>query len=80
VFKPFTDMIKGFSICAVASTTGTILFKDGGAGGATVMELDIPSNTNPNSFYVLIPGEGILAETSLAVTTGSGASAIIYYG
>ena len=72
--------IKGFSICAVASTAGTILFKDGGAGGTTVMELDIPSNTNPNSFFVLIPGEGILCSSSIYATLTGIASVTVFYG
>ena len=44
--------VKGFSICATASTAGTLMLKNGGSGGTVLIEIDIPSNSNPNSFYV----------------------------
>ena len=49
--------IKGFSICATASTAGTLLLKDGGSSGTTMIEIDIPSNSNPNSFMLLFPAK-----------------------
>lgn len=40
-------------------TEGNILFKNGGASGATLLELDVgPSDTF--TIYLLLPGEGIL--------------------
>jgi len=72
--------IKGFSICAVASSTGTLLLKDGGSGGATVIEIDIPSNSNPNSFYVSVPGEGVLCSTNIYATLTNIASITVFYG
>ena len=72
--------IKGFSICAVASTAGTLLLKDGGSGGATVVEVDIPSNSNPNSFYVSVPGEGVLCKTNIYATLTNISSVTVFYG
>lgn len=72
--------LKGFSLCATASTAGTAVFKDGGASGMTICELDIPSNSNPNSFFTLIPGEGILCSTSIYVSITGIASVTAYYG
>jgi hypothetical protein len=72
--------VKGFSICATASTPGTLLLKDGGSGGTTLLEVDIPSNTNPNSFYTLVPGEGVLFSTSIYATLTGIASVTLYYG
>lgn len=72
--------IKGFSICATASTTGTLVLKDGGSGGTTVIELDIPSTVNPVSFYNLVPGEGVLCEKSIYATLTGIASVTVYYG
>ena len=72
--------VKGFSICASPSSAGTLLLKDGGSGGTTVLELDIPSNSNPNSFYNLIPGEGILCSTDIYATLTGIASVTVYYG
>ena len=72
--------VKGFSICATASTAGTLLLKDGGSGGTTLLEVDIPSNSNPNSFYTLIPGEGIRFTTNVYATLTGIASITVYYG
>ena len=72
--------VRGFSICATASSAGTLLLKDGGSSGTTLLEVDIPSNSNPNSFYTLIPGEGILFSTNVYATLTGIASVTVYYG
>lgn len=72
--------VKGFSICATASTAGTLQLKDGGSTGAVVIEVDIPSNSNPNSFYTLVPGEGVLCSSSIYATMTGIASVTVYYG
>lgn len=72
--------VKGFSICATASQAGTLLLKDGGSGGTTLIEIDIPSNSNPNSFYVLVPGEGVKFNTSVYATLTNIASVTVFYG
>lgn len=71
--------VKGFSICATASVAGTLLLKDGGSSGTTLIEIDIPSNSNPNSFYVNIPGEGVLFETDVYASLTNIASVTIFY-
>jgi hypothetical protein len=72
--------VKGFSICATASQTGTLLLKDGGSSGTTRIEIDIPSNSNPNSFYVAIPQEGVLFTTDVYATLTNIASVTVFYG
>jgi len=72
--------IKGFVICATASVAGTLILKDGGSGGTTMIEVDIPSNSNPNSFYVLVPGEGVLCLTNIYATMTNIASVTVFYG
>ena len=72
--------VKGFSICATASTAGTLLLKDGGSSGTTLIEVDIPSNSNPNSFYTLVPGEGVRFSTDVYATLTGIASVTVYYG
>ena len=72
--------VKGFSICATASSAGTLLLKDGGSSGTTLIEIDIPSNSNPNSFYVLVPGEGVLFGTNISATLTNIASVTVFYG
>jgi hypothetical protein len=72
--------IKGIALCATASTAGTLILRDGGSGGANVLELDIPSNSNPNSFYLLIPGEGVLCATNIYASITGLASVTVFYG
>jgi len=72
--------IKGFSICATASSAGTLVLKDGGSSGVSVVEIDIPSNSNPNSFYVAIPGEGVLCQTNIYATLTNISSVTVFYG
>ena len=72
--------VKGFSICATASTAGTLILKDGGSSGTNLIEIDIPSNSNPNSFYVAIPQEGVLFQTNVYATLTNIASVTVFYG
>lgn len=72
--------VKGFSICANASQAGTLMLKDGGSGGTTLIEIDIPSNSNPNSFYVAIPSDGVKFETNVYATLTNVASVTVFYG
>lgn len=72
--------VKGFSICATASQAGTLLLKDGGSSGTTLIEIDIPSNSNPNSFYVLVPGDGVKFNTNVYATLTNIASVTVFYG
>ena len=60
-----------------AATSGTVAITDGATGGTL---FSFPAPTAIGTIHILIPGEGILATTSLYVTTGAGAAAIIYYG
>jgi hypothetical protein len=72
--------IKGIAICATASTTGVLVLRDGGSGGAVAIELDIPPNSNPNSFYVSVPGEGVLCATNIYASITGLASVTVFYG
>ena len=72
--------IKGIAICANAGTAGVLVLRDGGSGGAVAIELDIPANSNPNSFYLLIPGEGVLCATNIYASITGLASVTVFYG
>lgn len=72
--------VKGFAICATASQAGTLLLKDGGSGGTTRIEIDIPSNSNPNSFYVAVPGEGVRFYDNIYASLTGIASVTVFYG
>lgn len=69
--------IKSLVMCANASVIGTVVLKN---GTATVVEIDIPANSNPNSFNVLIPGEGVLCTANVYATMTNLASVTVFYG
>ena len=71
------NRLKALTI-SFAATNGTVVVKDGAAGATTLFSFPAPGAIG--TIHILIPGEGILATTSLAVTTGAGASVIVYYG
>jgi len=60
-------------------TAGSVIFKDGGASGTTVMTLNtVASATQPT--YVLFPGEGVLFSTNVYGDVTSIGSVTIFYG
>jgi len=73
--------LKGLIICPAASTAATIQFKDGGSSGTVLLEIDIASNTNPNTYTFDIPGEGIKFNTSLYLALSASVTGItVFYG
>jgi len=64
--------LKGFSITPVAATAATFEFRDGGATGVILVQIDIASQTNPVPYYMLVPGEGVLFSTTLHLTISIG--------
>ncbi len=71
--------LAGFTLVGGA-TTGTVQFRDGGASGTVLCEVDVPGNTNVNSFYVLVPGTGIRFFTNIYATFSGGlASCTTFY-
>lgn len=67
--------LKGFTVGPPVNVLVTFEFRDGGATGPILAQFDIPANTNPNSFFVSIPGEGILFQTNIYMTISAGAFA-----
>ena len=74
--------LKGFSVAPAVSTAATYEFRDGSATGDIICQMDIPSNSNPNSFYVAIPHEGVLFPNGIYLTfsVGSVSGITIFYG
>ena len=64
--------LKGFSVAPPTSVAATFSFRDGSATGPIKVQIDLPSNSNPNSFYVNIPGEGVRFTTSIYFTIDVG--------
>ena len=67
-------------VVTCAATASSVALKDGGSSGTTMIEIDIPSNSNPNSFYVAVPGEGVLCATNIYATLTNIASVTVFYG
>ena len=68
--------IKGYQAIS-GGTAGDIIFTDGN-GGATLLRFKIGTGTQP--IGLLIPGEGILAESSVYVTLPTNAEVTVFYG
>ncbi len=58
------------------SSTGSVVMKDGGSSGTTIMTLNTVANGE--TFNVLIPAEGVLFETSIYATL-SNAKVTVFY-
>lgn len=72
------NRLKGYQ-CLSGGTAGDIIFRDGGASGTIRLQFNVPANTN-NPFANLIPGEGILFDTSIHVTVPTAAKVTVFYG
>ena len=72
--------IKGFVMCANANAAGKLILRNGGVSGTLAIEVDVPSNSNPNSFYVLVPGQGVLCSTDVYASLSGLASVTVFYG
>jgi hypothetical protein len=55
---------------------GTVVIKDGGAGGTTVFSFTAPAAAG--SVNVLLPGEGIRCNTSIYATLSSSTVTVMY--
>lgn len=58
--------VKGMVITSTGAGAGSVVLKDGGSGGTTKLEVDVPATA---AFHnVVIPGEGVLFETNVYAT------------
>jgi len=62
------------------ASAGSVVFKDGGSGGTTLMTLNTPTAVDQGTFWLLMPGEGILVETNLYATLTNVGSVMVFYG
>ncbi len=62
-----------------SATAGSVVFKDGGSGGTTLITLNtVASATQPT--YLIFPGEGVLFSTNIHGTVTNVTSVTIFYG
>ena len=73
--------IKGVYINPGAST-GSVVFKDGGANGTTVLTLNTPAlgANGSSTVYILLPGEGIWCASNVHATLSQVAAVTTFYG
>jgi len=75
----FRTRVKAIYGVAGASV-GSVKFYDGtSATGTPLINIDTPAGTG-NSFYMMIPGEGVLFETGVYVDVTTITGVTIYYG
>ena len=67
--------VRGIHYSANASA-GSILVKDGGSGGSTILTIATSANAYGN---VVIPGDGILCNSNVYVALTNVASATVFY-
>ena len=74
--------LKGIVVSPKATTAATFEIRNGSASGAVLYTMDIASLGTPNTFNILVPGEGILATTGLYLTlsVGSVTGITVFYG
>ena len=74
--------LKAFIITPAVTTACTFEIRDGSATAPVLFTMDITSQTVANSTYILVPGEGILANTGLNLTlsVGSLTGLTVFYG
>ena len=62
-----------------SGTAGSVVFKDGGASGATRLTVNtVASATQPT--YMLMPGEGVLFSTNIYVDVSNIGYVMVFYG
>ena len=63
------------------ANAGTISFYNGTSNSdPSIILLPVPAAANQGAFFLLIPGEGILAQDGVYVEIGTAASVIVIYG
>ena len=74
--------LKGLVVAPAVSTAATFEFRDKSATGPILFQMDVPVNSNPNSYYINVPGEGILYSTGIYLTlsVGSVTGITAFYG
>ena len=60
-----------------SGSAGSVVLKDGGSGGTTLMSIATAANGEP--FSVVIPANGVLFETDVHATL-SNAAVTVFYG
>jgi len=70
--------IKGiYVVCGVSA--GSVVIANGN-GGTTLLTLNTPTAADAGYAYIILPGEGILAERAVYGTVTNATSTVVFYG
>ena len=72
--------VKGLVITPTATSAGSVVLKDGGAGGTARLTINVDAGNTGNTFNVVIPGEGIVFDTSVYSDITTVTSVTVFYG
>lgn len=73
----YRTRVKSLVITSTA-TAGSVVLKDGGAGGTALLTLNTPAAADFHN--VLIPGQGVLFERDVYVDVTDVSSVTVFYG
>ncbi len=73
----YRTRVKGLVVSPDGTGTSVVI-KDGGASGTTILTVPTTASTNP--FPVVIPGEGIVCATNVYVAVNSNDGVVVFYG
>jgi hypothetical protein len=62
------------------AAAGSVVFRDGGASGSILMTMNSPAAAASGTFWLPMPGEGILVRTNLYVDLTDVESIMVIYG
>ena len=69
------------TIYGVSNTAGSVVFYDGTANTAPVLiTVNTPAKADSGTFWLPLPGEGILAQTAVYAEISGPASVMVIYG
>lgn len=67
--------VKGLWVVQ-SGTAGSVVLKNGGSGGTTMLDISIPANFAGN---VIIPNDGVLFETNVYLDLTNSSSVTVFY-
>lgn len=66
-----------YAVCGASA--GSVIMANG-SGGEVLFTMNTPPLADAGYVYVILPGEGILAENALYGTVSNTASTVVFYG
>lgn len=73
----YGDRTRVRAIAFKPSAAGSIVLKDGGASGTTLIDIDVDT---ASTTYMVFPGNGVLFSTNVYATLTTVASLTVFYG